>query len=414
MTDGPRGGTMPPNPDPERIFPESMRDTLDSGSMTFPAENDWEGVPIPSGFQFIAASSEWSRRLEAEGATPQLITDIGTGFREREERYPDSPIWDRMRAHHARQFLDAGHLHTSLDLIHGMRSRHAIADAVVGLAVDQEGDETSALILDGFIRRFQGMEDRDRLLGVVQALIDRTIDEDPYGPSIESFQGLLSSSIPGYDPVQAWADSQKELLPGVDWNGMVTWVRNEAAWQGVPVPYRQHAMKLHYNMQKVLAEEPSTELVESMVAGLRAAQEEYPDARAWDEFRIALGESLLALGYPSFALDFGRAMQGAHYQQALVVNFIDKGAEEEALELANAIADPARMAETLLFADWRDDKGAERLAAIVQDDNYPVLRRIACLEVIRDRMSEMGNAAGAAKHDARIAELRQQLDSSAG
>lgn len=177
----------------------------------------------------------------------------------------------------------------------------------------------------------------------------------------------------------------------------------------VPVRYRQYATMRYFDMIQVLRDELSTEAVLTIVDTVQQMEEEYPEARIWDELRTAYVNLLLESGYPTSAIDFAKATKRTDYQKAQIVAFISKGAEDEAFELTTSLPDPVVMAEVLLEGEWSDDRGLLRLATIIEDDNYPAARRLACLVFVRNRMAANGETEMLARYDVQIEQLRIQI-----
>ncbi len=373
------------------------------------AAAEFEGMPGAYALKCIDMAVGWAEEIRDEDFEPAVVNRVMAGLASWESDYPGSGIWDRMRQSLAGKLFEAGGIQASLDLVYGMRSRHMMADTVIDLAT-REGDELiSGTVFSSFIRRFQGYGAKELFIGFIQALIDLSIDRQPEGELAGRLENILTSRVPDYDPVQAWADSQTEPLPDVDWDDLVPYIRNDDIWQGVPVHYRQFAVKQCVCLGAVIAFETSTELVTHAIDEIDAAQAKYPETQVWDRFKLTFAEILLGEGNPMFALDFGRSIVDSAQRQILVGSFIENGAEEEALELTCSIPDAAVMAAALLDTNWSNNQGPDQLARIVQDDKYPLERRIACIEAISERMAAQGKTDWVKFYDELLAALREQL-----
>ncbi len=368
-----------------------------------------EGLGGVPGEYVLSALDEvqgWSAPIDSQIVDSDLWDGMTSRLAEWEVEYPDTVIWDEARRILATQLYGAGYLQHSLDLVYGMHSRHIMADTFISLAGNDEDGVISDFVYSSFFRRIDGPDAQSQLVGFVQAIIDLMVDREIDSALIGVFEDTLRRQVPGYDPLQAWADSQAELSPGIDWSVIVAYIKNDSLWQDVPVHNRQLVMKQALYMVAALKAEPNTELVTGAVAALQEEQIRYPQAKVWDEVRIMAANTLIGNGYPAFALDFGRTINDSEYAQQLVGVFIANDAEEEGLELACVVPDPVIMTDTLLWRDWGDYAGTRRLSEIVQDDSYPLPRRIVVTERLHELMARNGNAEQVAFYEALLTDLR--------
>lgn len=362
MTTGPQHNQGPP--DSDRIFPDMFSEPLDPEAAAFLAENDWEGVPIPYGFQQVQKIGDWLGRLAEEGPSDSLMEEINAGLAEPENKYPGAPMWDRQRGLLADSFLAAGHSELAMDFLQGMHSPHQMAENAISLAAKYtEGGGDGSAWVNGFAYRLHESQDQANYLGFVRALADHTIDEDPDAPEIDSFESVLAQYDPDFDPVQSWADSQRLLDPKVDWDGIVDIIKDDERWTGVPINVRRFAMKLNRDMLKAMNEEPGPEQARRMLDSLNDAESAYPEANIWDVFRHSLADLLIAKSQPVLAREFGCAIKDAHIQHNLVADLYNQDFESDAFELATNVRDPKVKANLLLSNEgWPDGAGLKLLA----------------------------------------------------
>ena len=395
----------------DRVMPDFVNDgVLGEEELAMLSGGDRDGVPVPYTLQFVGVVDGWVARLASESSSPELMAEIDTGFGIREARYPDTPIWDRMRAHVANELQAFDDLDSAVELVLGMRSKHALARAVSDLTERLSPDDDPARIVAMVIARFVAEPDKTNLIDFLQANYDVTVNANPDSYALDAIEVMIRRFNPGYDSIQSWAESMAKDMPEVNWNGAATIVGDEELWSdAIPLRFRQFAIASHFSHLRALSEEANDQRVQALLDDLAGIEGETPRARIWDQFRYSYGARLLEDGHPAYAVDFGRAMHDANFQQALVMELIEHGAEDDALRLTNDMTDATVMAQTLLDAEWTGDQGVQRLATIVDDDSYPLARRIECIIAIRDRMREFGNEDSAARHDVLIAELRQRL-----
>jgi hypothetical protein len=398
------GGTA----DFDRVVPDFIE--LDDESRALLQQSDRDGAPIPYTLQFITTVTGWLGRLTEEGSSPELVNEINAGITIREGRYPDSPIWDRMRGHVAKEMYVAGDTDTALGLIHGMRSKHAMARAVIETTEADTGGDPG-VVMESMVRRFAAESDNKNLVEFFQAMYDEILRDDPGARALDSIELMIRLQSPGYEPLQSWATSMASEEPQVNWDDVVTLIENETLWSDrIPLRFRQFAMASHFDRLRAISSGiVNDEYVEQQLADLAGIEEATPGVEIWDHFRYSYGARLLEVGRPEYAAAFGRAIQDASFQQLLTMEMIERGATEQALRLAGEIRDAHVMAETLLDGDWPENEGIRRLEAIIDSDEYLLEQRIACLSMVHERMLEAGSTEAADRYKQRLTEMQQRL-----
>lgn len=325
------------------------------------AGQDWTTVPEAYGRGFVEVAKAWVTRLHTHAAPPQAILDeIYADLAARENAYPKTTLWDQARAFLVMQLDNSNYPAEALDLLATMSRRHYMA-VIFSELLEPTGEEgyenpgaleANGLLLTSFLRRFRGDAAHvTRGIGFLQAMADLSIERSPLDPTPDLWQRLLTASTPDYDPFQSWVESQRDLLEPDILQTIINLVTAELIWEGVPMRYRQYAAKLNHKVLMSIHAEVSAEPLDEILGVLDKSQEHFPDARAWDILRTSLAETLIKLGFPAFALDFGRSMQNSEHQHALVLKLIETGYTDVAQTLAPTIVDPRFRAAAVLAVD---------------------------------------------------------------
>jgi len=295
-----------------------------------------------------------------------------------------------------------------------MHSKHELARTVISFTADarEREDEDPERILTGVMDRFLEDPEPTNYVEFLQAIYDEAVKDDAESPILDGFELLLSDIVPDYDPVRSWAESMAKDVPEVNWDGVADVILNEEMWPtGTSLRFRQNAMASHFEMRVLmdaagLVDETD---VEDLLIGVAAKEAATEAAPIWDQLRFAYGSFCLDTGQATYALEFGRAMRDPSSQQQLITKMILYGQEDTAMLLAEDMVDGRLMAETFLDGDWLKNDGSLRLATIIEDESYPIARRIDCISVVRERMVQSGHGEGAALYNPLLAELRQRL-----
>jgi len=184
-------------------------------------------------------------------------------------------------------------------------------------------------------------------------------------------------------------------------------VRNDEAWANVPTRWRQHAVAVHFDRLRQV-HSPDAESIEQMIGHLNAMHDRYPESIMWDDFKRALVIELTNLQHPDLALEFGRSLRTTAAQQTMVVFFLERGHEQEALRLTDVMTDYDVLAQTLIHAEWTEARGLYRLFEIVNDPNELIDKRLTLARRVRDRVAELGE--DTARYDDAVTLLETERD----
>lgn len=422
MTHGPNAYSDPH--DGDRIFPDGFAPE-DPFHAAILGGNDIEGVPIPYSFQRIQALTQWRRDLDAQGLTPALLEEIKTNLATDEEKYPNSPVWDRQRGMVAEAIFKTGHVEEALDVIHGMHSPHQMVETLVELSHQEELVQTlmipeqtshdegeASVVIAAFLDHMR--DDQPKRNAVLRAVIDAIIDQEPRSASIDVYERQLATQFLRFDAVQSWADSQRILHPMINWDEAVRSAKDDKLWATVPLNLRrskvkQYALALH-ELHGDLQRDGSTHAISirDIPEELDHLEETYPRAKIWDRTRCIFASMILRHEPTSLlARELAGVIKEPRMQAVIVAELCQVGQLDDAFHLATRITSPRIMAETLLYDGW-GEKGVNHIATIIanQKGEYPVATQIGCMEAVRVQCVKQGNMKDATRWKARIRALR--------
>lgn len=352
------------------------------------SEGEWEGVPVPLSFQTVEEGVGFMKRLD-EGEDPAVVVpEALKNLQEKEDRYPDAPIWDRGRTLIADALVQAGHYDHALDVVWAIKRPRIVAD-LIGKIVDTAEDEA---ISEKIPQRVISESDTERQNGLIRAFRDRMIREDPGNPMIDDYNRLLAMRGIESDPVAGWAESQKEELPEVGWDMLVTTIKNDAVWADVSVSQRQYVMLNFAEISKQIVDRRlESNDGEEIGKYFDVLEDPYPDAEIWGQLRGNLAVELLKIDEGDEAVKLAVSIRDSRLVGTVAMEFMKLDKEEEAIELASRIPDAKLAAEVLMhFGSENHDEAVRRLAAMMEDEDLDINRRIAFIEVIRDAMKRAG------------------------
>jgi hypothetical protein len=339
------GAGMGGQSDLDRVMPDFAQ-----GAPLSIIRGDYDGVPIPYVFQFVGAAGEWIERVQEEGVSAELKTEIAAGITIRESRHPGAPGWDNTRGLLAEKMQEAGDVEFALDLVYGMRSRHAMARAVIALSENQPDADIFSMISAIGERystdpRSVNLARRLRadmhFMQFMQATHDEILRRTPTSPALDTIEEMIRSRIPGYDPLKWWTTSMTEEHPEQDWDDLLVIASDDSLWTPeLSMRHRQSTMMSYTeHVHKLGSASVDDAYIAELLAEVATAEAEVPDARIWDRLRYSYGFLLAELGHPAHSVDAGRAIRNPSLQRLLVNDLIAHNAEDDARRLANDITD---------------------------------------------------------------------------
>lgn len=391
------------------VLPDIFQGNLDPISKAVLSESEWDDVPIPFIFTFTQEMADRVGKLkEVEDITPAL-EEIGKRIGDEQSRYPDSPVWDRSRLYVVLELMEMDEGNKAADFALSMTSPHATADAL--LQVFEQTDGRMDKVLDSLMA---DIETNEYHAGVVRALRDSVIIDNPLSDSLDIFNQVLTSHGIEEDNLQGWIESQKALHPDWQWDFIHQTILADEHWTGVPVAVRQYTM-WHYSaaqeeiVRKEVTEENSEQWADSILIFFDALEDKYPEAAILSHIRGNISLDLIE-EHPELAIKIAKSLRNPQLGARVAIEFLGKGKEEEAIEVVTGLPDHRLTAELLMDLDWRNEDAAlEKLSDIVQSDDYSVEKRIGVLGVIVERMRAAGESDRAESYQAMIDELNDEL-----
>lgn len=388
--------------------------SLDPVGLAILKEHKWDGVPIPFGFQTVKAFSAQMEKLDS-GISPDVVADeLIEQWAENESRYPDTGMWDRGRGLALATFVEKGHPDQAQRVATTISDTKLLVKTVFGLQ-EMIPPETAVGLVVGALET----GDQERRIGVARALRDHLIQDDPQNEMIDTFDGIVAmfSGKPDYDMVTDWVASQREADKDIDWSHTEALLRNDDSYKSMPMPLRMFSHLMYIETAKEIADDKfDTKLeegwVDSVIGYYDNAQDGiYAEAAIWGHELGNIAKSLIEKGHTEPAVEVAAAIRDPRLMATMVLEFVRSGHDEEAVALAVRNPDHKLTAELLLDVEYKDrDIAVEKLSEIVQSDDYPDEKRIGCLEVIRDRMVEMGQPDSATKYQEMVDAIRSESD----
>ena len=386
------------------VLPDVFEGGLDPISKAVLSESEWDDVPFPLIFSFTKEMAERVGQLKDVQDISPLIEEMKARIAEEQERFPDSPVWDRSRLYVVYGLAELDRADEAVDFAWTMTSPHMIAQALIELF------ETTDASMEKVLERLMvGIEANPRHAAILRALRDTIIEEAPMSDSVDAFNWVLANHGIEDDPIRGWVDSQRQLHPDWDWDVVQASIVNDAVWADVPTPVRQHIM-FHYcqSQETALNGELTEDWLDGTVAYLDEIEGDFPKASVWSHIRGNLSRDLVKRD-EEMAVKLALSIRDPKFGASVTIEFVKAGHEEAAINVATWLSDSELTVELLLGLDWQDeDAPTSRLAEIMQSDEYPVEKRVGCLEVIRERMLVAGEPERAAAYQRIIDELNEE------
>lgn len=392
------------------VLPDIFERDLDPVIKAILSEGEWDDVPIPLIFSFTQEMAEKVGKLQdVEDITPAL-NEISQRITDEQSRFPDSPVWDRSRHYVVLALIEAGEGDQAVEFALSMTSPHASAESLTQVLehTDTRTDKLTARLLTD-------IETNVHHADVLRALRDSVIMQSPLSDSLVVFNYVLKNHGIEEDNLLGWIESQKELHPNWQWDKIQQTILVDEHWAYTPIPIRQHVM-WHYSaiqeeiIQKKVAEENAEEWTESVTMLFDALEDEYPEAGIFGHIRGNLSLDLVEK-YPEVAISIAGSIRDPQLGASVVIEFLGKGKEEEAIEVATKLPDHRLTAELLMDLNWQNEDAAlERLTNITMGNEYSSEKRIGVLEVIIERMKATGEHATAASYQEMIDELKEDSE----
>lgn len=371
---------------------------VDPVTLSLFKEGEFSGVPVPFAFQSIEEMTGQLERLDAGEDPAAVATEMVASFAEKEQRYPDTAMWDHGRSGAVRAFLEQGHIQAAGQLLGSFNDARRATKTVLELSSEEviEPDDAVDLLctlIDG--------KDRERSVAVARTARDDIIENDPSSELVATYNGILGQLLgqPDFDWTEDWIESQTEAHPEINWDFAGPWLRDDAAYAGMPMAQRMYNyLRLMETMLLINDGGMDADLAADIVEHQEDVREgEYGDAKIFDRELGSLAKALVEKGDVDTAEILAAGIHDPDVIGMMLAELADKH-EQEAIELAVRNPDPKMTAILLLGVEFRNDAGMERLVEIIRSDEYTAERRIGCLEVVRDRTHAMGDADKAAEY----------------
>jgi|GEM_PF-4470323 len=324
---------------------------------------------------------EWELRCQQPETDADDVASIATLLQQYEKVYPDNATtWDSCRAKLADTLTEIGNTELAMQLLQNIQSNRILAEAVIRMDNTTKGRQAEYIYPT--ILNYMTDTTPERVPHLVQSFINVLIDNNPADPGIDAFEKLAPECIENYDPINSWAESQREELPTYDWDGAVRIIGDEHIWGTVPVHYRQHITKKTVDYQFALKAEVNTEIVQDICGWIDSYRAKFPDCYIWDITRLAFGTYLCELGWTGATLDVGRGIKLDTIKKEMVHRMQARGEDVASLELLNTIEDP-RLAYMAVVREGKDpetrNSRIKDFIKLMEDDTYPLDWRIRLL-----------------------------------
>ena len=383
-------------------LPEEVAAGLDPLAQAVLSEHEYNGMPIPFGFQFVINNGDLFGRVQSGDL--EAATAVRGQISEAEERFPDSPGWDGLRYYVAELLLASGQQEEALATIWDIKEPHRLIDALFKHA---EATDAPPDILTDILN----LPDTDRKFGLLRAVRDRMIDDgDVEGDSFAIIADYILEEGAEADPVDGWAESQGSVYPEVDWPSTVAILRDESQWNGLPMPLRQHVAMTGLLINKSLAdpEESITEAVDYLVQVIDYWREKHPNTPYWDNWAAISAVNTIQRDTVA-ATRLSDCIKDDRFKASVAMEYIPLDKAEEAMALILSMRKYSLAAQLLMFGPWTDAYAPLRqLQDVMINDSYPTEQRIGFIEFVRDQMIAQDNLAGAVKYDEMLLQLRDQ------
>lgn len=383
-------------------------DGIDPVNLSILKEHEWDGVPIPFGFQSVKELTDNLERLETGESPTVIASEMIADFAEKQERYPDTGMWDRGRSMAVARFAEFGHYEEARQLLAAISDARVLMGTVMQLEeiipAETASEWTGSILQDS---------EPERAIAIARAARDNLIENEPSSDLIDTFNTIIAgfSDEPDFDWVNDWIKSQREIRPNIDWSTAETLLKNDEVYGSMPMATRLFAHLIFVDTLKEIADDELDEgFVESTIRYYDNARDGiYADATIWEHEMGNIAKALIKKGGSEAAVEIAGAIREPGLMARMVLEFVESDHEEEAIELATHNPDPKMSAELLLDVEYKDrDAATQKLAEVIQGDEYPVDKRIGVLEVIRDRMREMGQPDNAANYQRMIDEIQEE------
>jgi len=379
---------------------------LDPVTISILKEKDYEGVPIPLILQVVQEFKDQFTRLD-EGEEPATIAEkMIAGMAGREARYPDTGMWDRVRTAAMSLFVGHDHLDQALALATTVKETRMVVSAI--LSNESLDDETAA----GWVMQLAD-QSPERALSVSRAIRDHLVDTEPGNPVIDTYNGIILRQTGQTDWVHDWIESQRRRGYEDVWDVVEGMLHDEETYEGMPITFRMYSQLRFMEMiEKISAGDLSESFVQNVLDYYKSAETSaFSEAPIWGNEKAVIVKRLLEENHIDAAVEIAAAIRDQELVAYIVQEFVGAEQEEAAAELAVRITDHKLSAEMLLDGEWQNTEiSLGRFIEIIQSDEYPPEKRIAFLEVVRDRMIEAGSPEKAAEYQHRIDEIKEKAE----
>ncbi|HSW98699.1 MAG TPA: hypothetical protein VLF71_02585 [Candidatus Saccharimonadales bacterium] len=405
------GSRNQPQPEDWRL-PDAIaaqRDRMDPVQWALLNEGDIDGVPAPLYFQRGEVFTGRIDRLDAGEDPDALADEILADAAAQAARYPDSGFWDGERSTALIYFAERGHVAAAVRLAREVTDARRLVRSIYDLG-ETAPPETAQAMVVGVLR---GASVK-RTLAITRATRDYFIETDPLNENVARFDGFVAklSGQGPYDMVEDWLASQAEASPDGDWSSVAVHLRDDVLYQGMAMPVRMHSHLVYLetlaeadNLQPKQLQDGWAGKVAEYYAGFQEGA--YAEAGIWGHELAGISTVLIRNGHLDAAVTLAATIRDPQLGTAMVGEFLRAGHESSAIEAASRNPDPRLAAKLLLGFDFSDpDAATAKLTEMMFSDEYPLDRRIGCMEFVCDRMLEMDDLDGFLRYREMINELR--------
>lgn len=389
-------------------FPEHMVEGMDPIALAILSEHEYEGMPIPFGFQLVESIGEDLGKVQVDGDA-EAARNIRQKLNESAERYPDAPGFDRLRAHLADLLFEAGNTDEALDTVWDISQPHLLLHLAFGFLEEMEENQGDFDLVASKVKNRLFAQLSDRRMILTRAMRDRIISENHGEEQAEIFNDFLQREGAETDAIEGWAESQGSEYPNYDWNAVAETVRDDQYWGNLSVYDRQRAMLMGINFAEAVEgdAERDMELTNEFILYLNLMRWDHPEVQYWDIVCMQGAVGLARAGSLDSSLKLATTIQDDEYKSAVGVEYVQQGHDEQAFELVMTMQNYHLMAELLLDTPWQDDElGPHKLAEMITDEDTPLDMRIGFMEFVRDRFIDNDLLSRAAEYQEQIDKLR--------
>ena len=384
-------------------LPDEVRESLDPVSLALLSEGELEGVPVGVGFQASNDYGEVLTLVESDADPSSIMAKIHEVRTPWEQRYPGAIMWDRIHGHLAVRLAERGHVQESLDLLATVVSPYEQVARIDDIA---EMETARDLDVNLLLASLLPEDDDAKRHGLMRAMRDKMIDSASDHDTVAKLDQSLADAGIEEDPVTGWIESRKIANTRLDWS----YAEYMAGIEGWPTEMPAIAKRfVLLTVTEIIDQIDKGEIqsdVNNAIGVLDDFEGHYEGAEVWDHLRAGVAARAFIKNQPESGMAMAFSVRDPELIGSIAVTLATTDQQDAAVELAARNPNPKLAVELLLDIEWVDEEaGASKLSELVQDETEPKERRIAMMQAVRDRFTEVNALDMAVKWQDMIDEL---------